>query len=96
MKFVGIRPTQIYYKLKKSLNMLKTYSMGVIQEFFLASAVNFVIFMAQRPSANIALLRGRAKFTRVLTAPGYEDDVGLKTDSSTWKDRLFVVPSEVY
>ena len=67
VKFVGIRPTQIYYQLKKSLNMLKTCSMGVIQEIFLAPAVNFVIFMAQKPSANIALLRGTAKFTRTLS-----------------------------
>ena len=29
----------------------------------LAPAVNFVIFMAQRPPANIALLGGRVKFT---------------------------------
>ena len=34
VKFVGIRPTQIYYQLKKSLNMLKTCSMGVIHEIF--------------------------------------------------------------
>ena len=33
----------------------------------LAPAVNFVIFIAQRPSANIALLRGRAKFRRTLS-----------------------------
>ena len=30
------------------------------------------------------------------TQPGYEDVVGLKTDSSLWKDRLLVVPFEVY
>ena len=30
VKFVGIRPTRIYYYLKKSLNMLKTCSMGVL------------------------------------------------------------------
>ena len=34
VKSVGIRPTQIYYQLKKSLNMLKTCSMGVIHEMF--------------------------------------------------------------
>ena len=44
--------------------------------------------MAQRPSANIALLREREreskvyenfiKFPKVLTAAGYEDAVGLK------------------
>ena len=34
VKFVGIRPTQIYYQLKKSLNMLMTCSIGVIHEIF--------------------------------------------------------------
>ena len=34
VKFVGIRPTQIYYQLKKSLSMLKTRSMGVIHKMF--------------------------------------------------------------
>ena len=34
VKFVGIRLTQIYYQLKKSLNMLKICSMGVIHEIF--------------------------------------------------------------
>ena len=34
VKFVGIRPTRIYYQLKKSLNMLKTCSMGVLHEIF--------------------------------------------------------------
>ena len=34
VKFVGIRPTQIYYQLKKSLNMLKACSMGVVHEMF--------------------------------------------------------------
>ena len=43
--------------------------MGVLHEFFLANAVNFVIFMAQEPSANIPLLRGREKFTRTLSNP---------------------------
>ena len=46
--------------------MLMTCSIGVIHEFFLALAVNFVIFMAQRPSANIALLREREKSLREL------------------------------
>ena len=32
VKFVGIRPTRIYYQLKKSLNMLKTCSMGVLHK----------------------------------------------------------------
>ena len=70
---------------------------------FLAPAVNFVIFMAKGPSANIALLGGRVKFTITLSnspkcsrLPEYEDAVGLKTDSSMWKDRLLVVSSEVY
>ena len=34
---------------------------------FLAPAVNFVIFMAQRPSANIAVLKVRVKFTKILS-----------------------------
>ena len=69
----------------------------------LAPAVNFVIFMAQRPPANIALLGGRVKFTITLSnspkccrLPGYEDVVGWKNDSSLWKNRLLVVSSEVY
>ena len=44
--------------------------MGVLHanhEIFLAPAVNFVIFMAQRPPANIALLGGRVKFTITLS-----------------------------
>ena len=34
VKFVGIRRTRIYYQLKKSLNMLKTCSMGIFHEIF--------------------------------------------------------------
>ena len=34
VKFVRIRPTQIYFQLKESLNMSKTCSMGVIHEIF--------------------------------------------------------------
>ena len=34
VKFVGILPTQIYDELKKSLNVLKNCSMGVIHEIF--------------------------------------------------------------
>ena len=34
--------------------------------------------------------------SKCLWLPGYEDVVGLKTDSSLWKDRLLVVSSEVY
>ena len=64
VKFVGIRPTKIYYQLKK---YVKDLFYGSHSRNFLAPAVNFVIFMAQRPSANIALLRGRAKFTRTLS-----------------------------
>ena len=33
----------------------------------LAPAVNFVIFMAQRPPANIAMLGGRVKFTKFIS-----------------------------
>ena len=65
MKFVGIRLIQIYYQLKKSLNMFKDLFCGSHSRNFLAPAV--VIFIAQRPSENIALLRGRAKFTRTLS-----------------------------
>ena len=66
VKFVGIRPTQIYYQLKKSLYMLKPVLWESFTKF-VAPAVNFVIFMAQRPSAIIALLRKKAKFTRTLS-----------------------------
>ena len=83
--------------------MYKDLFYGSHSRNVLAPAVNFVIFMAQRPSVNIALVRGRAKFMRNLSnspkcwrLPRYEDVVGLKTDSSLWKDRLLVVPSEVY
>ena len=34
VKFVGIRPTQIYYQLKKIFEYAKTCSTGVIQEVF--------------------------------------------------------------
>ena len=67
VKFVGIRPTQIYYQLKKSFEYVKDLFYGSPSRKVLAPAVNFVIFMAQRPSANIALLRGRAKFRRTLS-----------------------------
>ena len=67
VKFVGIRPTQIYYQLKKVFEYVKDLFYLSPSPNFLAPAVNFVIFMAQRPSANIALLRGRAKFTRTLS-----------------------------
>ena len=49
-KFVGIRTTQIYAQLKKSLNMLHESTSRNV----LAPAINSVIFMAQRP--NIAML----------------------------------------
>ena len=61
MKFVGIRPTQIYYQLKKIFEYVKDLFYGSHSRDFLALAVNFVIFLAQRPSTNIALLRGIAK-----------------------------------
>ena len=77
VKFLGICPTQIYYQLKKIFEYGKDLFYGDHSRNFLAPAVNFVIFMVQRPSANIDLLRGRAKFTRtfsnspkVLTAAG--------------------------
>ena len=61
VKFVGIRLTQIYYQLKKVFEYVKDLFYGSHSRNFLAAAVNFVIFMAQRPSANIALLRGSGK-----------------------------------
>ena len=66
VKIVGIRPTQ-NCPLKTIFEYLKDLFYGTHSRNFLASAVNLVIFMAQRPSANIALLRGRAKFTRTLS-----------------------------
>ena len=65
VKFVGIRPTKIYYQ--KIFEYVKYLFYGSHSRNFLAPAVNFVIFMIQRPSANIALLRGRAKFTRTIS-----------------------------
>ena len=67
VKFVGNRLTQIYYQLKKVLKYVKDLFYGSHSRNFLVPAVNFVIFLAQKPSANIALLRGRAKFSRTLT-----------------------------
>ena len=67
VKCVGIRQTQIYCQLKTIFEYLKDLFYGSHSRNFLASAVNFVIFMAQRPSANLALLRGKAKFTRTLS-----------------------------
>ena len=55
VKFDGIRPTQIYYQLKKIFEYVKDLFYGSRSPNFLAPAVNCVIFMAQRPSANIAL-----------------------------------------
>ena len=34
VNFVGVRPTPIYYQLKKSLNMLKACSTGVLHGIF--------------------------------------------------------------
>ena len=56
VKFVGIRRTQIYYQLKTILEYLEDLFYGSHSRIFLAPALNFVIFIAQRPSANIALL----------------------------------------
>ena len=67
VKLVGIRPTQIYYQLKKIFEYVKDLFYGSHSRNFLAPAVNFVIFMAQRPSAKIVLLRGRAKFMRTVS-----------------------------
>ena len=49
VKFVGIRPTQIYYQLKKIFEYVKDLLYVSHSRNFLAPAVNFVIFMAQRP-----------------------------------------------
>ena len=58
---------------KKSLNVLDLFY-GRHSRNFLAPAVNYVIFMAQRPSANIALLskvyKNFIKFPKVLTTAG--------------------------
>ena len=59
VKFVGIPPTQIYYQLKKIFEYVKDLFYGSHLPNFLAPAVNFVIFMAERPSTNNALPRGR-------------------------------------
>ena len=67
MKFVGTRPTQIHYQLKKIFDYVKDLFYGSHSRKFLAPAVNFVIFMTQRPPANIVLLKWRAKFTRTLS-----------------------------
>ena len=53
MKFVGIRQTQIYCQLKTIFEYLKDLFHGSHSRNFLAPAINFVIFMAQRPSASI-------------------------------------------
>ena len=65
--FVGTRPTQIYYQLKKVFEYVKDLFYGSHSQIFLAPADNFVIFMAQGPSENVALLRGRAKFMITLS-----------------------------
>ena len=57
-KFDGIRPTEIYYQLKQILEYVKDLFYERHSRNVLAPAVNFVIFMDQRPSANITLLRG--------------------------------------
>ena len=68
MKFVGRRTARIYYQLKESLNMLnKDLFLWSTLQKCIAPAVKFVILMAQRLSANIAVLRVRAKFTRILS-----------------------------
>ena len=64
VKFFGIRPTRIYYQPKNIFEYVKDLFYLSPSRNFSAPAVNFVIFMAQRPSANIALLRRRAKFRR--------------------------------
>ena len=63
MKFVGSPAAQIYCQLKESLNMLKTLT-GEYSAKCLAPTVNFVILMAQRPSADIVRLRVRENFIR--------------------------------
>ena len=64
VKFVGSPTAQTYCQLKESLNMLKTLLLGSTLQKCLAPAVNFVILMAQRPSANIVGLRVRENFIR--------------------------------
>ena len=65
-ELVGIRTTRIYYQLK-NLEYVKDLLYESTSRNFSAPALNFVIFMSQRPSANIAELRVRAKFTRILS-----------------------------
>ena len=64
VKYVGIRPTQIYYQLKKIFEYVNDLFCGSHSRNFLAPAVNFVTFIAQRPSANIALLRVYENFIK--------------------------------
>ena len=54
-------------QLKKIFEYVKNLFYGSPSRNFSGAAVNFVNSMAQRPSANIALLRGRAKFTKTLS-----------------------------
>ena len=64
---LGRRTAQIYYQLKEPLKNVKILFLGSTLQKYLALAVKFVIFMAQRSSANIAVLRVRAKFTIILS-----------------------------
>ena len=51
VKFIGIRPTRIYYQLKKIFQYVKDLFYGSPSRNIFAPAVNFVNFMPQRPSA---------------------------------------------
>ena len=77
VKFVGIRPTQIYYQLKKIIEYVKDLFYGSRSRNFLAPAVDFVIFMAQRPFGEQSpaekereVYENFIKFPKVLTAAG--------------------------
>ena len=53
--------------VKRIVEYLKDLFLGSTLQKCLALEVKFVILMAQRPLANIAVLRVRAKFTRILS-----------------------------
>ena len=89
--FGEIRGSSYYPNLlfvKRIFEHVKDLFLGSTLQKCLAFPFKFVILMAQRSSANVAGLRVRAKFTRILSDSvkcclllGNEDAVGLKADS---------------
>ena len=67
MKLLGHRMTQIYFLAKKFFSMLKTCFWGVLNEIFQLLQLNLGFLWPKRSSANIAVLRVRAKFMRILS-----------------------------